>query len=291
MTALALFCFHLLEEKQKPPEKDVRERTEVKRPHKKKPAGTQVAKIDDRRERKRIPERHPESRVPETGKPLRIAILIDDIGQDIGALHKLLEIDAPLSFAVLPYQRYTTEAMTLLHLRNRDILLHCPMEPQSYPQNRPGEGAIFLSMSDQDIKKQMEKNLDHVPYAIGVNNHMGSRFTEDEEKMAVIMNVLKEKGLFFIDSRTTRNSRAKEAADQIGVPFLARKIFIDHDQSYETSLETLTRRLQEKDVRTGAPVLLIGHPYRSTILAIRNALPMMREKGVEIVPVSEIVRQ
>lgn len=280
----------MFEEKQKLPVKETRHREDVKRPLKKKDDRIQVVKRDYHPERQRDQNRQREPAIPDTVKTLRVAILIDDIGQDIHALHELLEINAPLSFAVLPHQPYSAEAARIIHLRKRDILLHLPMEPQSYPEDRPGDGALFLSMSDREIKRQFEKNLEAVPHAIGVNNHMGSRFTEDTDKMLVIMAALKGKGLFFVDSRTTKDSKAKETANKIGVPFLARKIFIDNDQAYQASLENLTRRAQESGVNENTPILFIGHPYPSTILAIRNAIPAMRAKGIEIVPISKIVR-
>lgn len=251
----------------------------------------QIAKRDDRRDRTYETNRPAAPVVPSTKETLRVAILIDDIGQDMNALYELLEINAPLSFAVLPHQPYSGEAAEMLHLKQRDILLHLPMEPQSYPKDRPGNGALFLSMSDKEIRKQFQKNLETVPYAKGVNNHMGSRFTEDADKMLVVMNALKEKGLFFVDSRTTKDSKAREAAKKIGVPFLARKIFIDNDQNYQASLENLTRRLQDPGMQGNGPLLFIGHPYPSTISAIRDAVSTMRATGIEIVPVSKIVPQ
>jgi len=229
---------------------------------------------------------------PDLKETLRIAVLVDDIGRDMEALHDLLAIDAPLSFAVLPHQPYSMQAAQAIQRRDRDALLHLPMEPRSYPKDRPGEGALFLSMSDEEIRKQFKQDLASVPHALGVNNHMGSRFSEDEEKMAVVMAELKNRGLFFVDSRTTGDSKAREAADKVGVRFLARKIFIDNDRSYEASLKILTNLLQEPGLRNGhGPILLIGHPYPSTVAAIRDAVPLLEAKGIKIVPVSKIVRQ
>ncbi len=290
---MALFCLSLFEEKTKPPTKEARQREQVKKTLKKKDSGVQVVKRDERREQERKRERDKprDAVIPDTDKILRVAILIDDIGQDLGALRELLEINAPLSFAVLPLQPHSAEAAKRIHLKNRDILLHLPMEPKSYPEDRPGNGALFLSMTDKEIRTQFQSNLETVPHAKGVNNHMGSRFTEDTEKMLVVMTELKEKGLFFVDSRTTKDSKAKEAANKIGVPFLARRIFIDNDRNYQVSLENLTRWLENPGMQGSSPVLFIGHPYPSTILAIRDAISSMRAKGIEIVPISKIVPQ
>jgi len=234
-------------------------------------------------------QRGRESVIPHIKETRQVAILIDDIGQDMDALRELLTINAQLSFAVLPHLAHSTEAARTLHRSAREILLHLPMEPQSYPNERPGDGALFLSMSDNEIRSQFQKDLAGVPHAVGVNNHMGSQFTEDEGKMAVIMTLLKEKGLYFVDSRTTQDTKARAAADRIGVRFLARKIFIDNDQTYEASLQNLTRVLHDSSMKGDRPILLIGHPYPSTILAIRDAVPLLRAKGIEIVSVSKLV--
>ena len=226
----------------------------------------------------------------EKGKPFAyIAILIDDIGQNMSTLDDLLAINAPLSFAILPYQQYSLQAAEKLHRRKREILLHLPMEPHSFPQNNPGKGALFLCMTDEEIQQQLRSNLQSVPYVVGVNNHMGSRFTEDEEKMSVVMEELKKRGLYFVDSRTTGLSKAKQAADRTGIRFAARKIFIDNEQSYETSLQNIMRVKQEFTGNNKGPVLLIAHPHPTTVSSIRDAVPLLREQGIEIVSLSKII--
>ena len=260
----------------------------MKKTEEKKHTPIKVAKVDQAKVRDFVVK--PDT--PDLKGDLRIAILVDDIGLNMEALQDLLAIDAPLSFAVLPHQPHSMQAAQALHRRNRDTLLHLPMEPRSYPKDRPGEGALFLSMSDEEIRKQFKQDLASVPHALGVNNHMGSRFSEDKEKMAVVMAEMKNRGLFFVDSRTTGGSKAREAADRAGVRFLARKIFIDNDQSYEASFKILTDILQEPGKLNGhGPILLIGHPYPSTVAAIRDAVPLLEAGGVRIVPVSKIVRQ
>ena len=219
----------------------------------------------------------------------RIAILIDDIGQNMGVLDDFLAINAPLSFAILPYQQYSLQAAEKLHRQKREILLHLPMEPHSFPQNHPGKGALFLCMTDEEIQQQLRTNLQSVPYVVGVNNHMGSRFTEDEEKMSVVMAELKKRGLYFVDSRTSGLSKAKRAADRTGIRFVTRKIFIDNEQSYETSLQNIMRVKQELTENDKEPILLIAHPYPTTVSSIRDAVPLLREQGIEIVSISKII--
>jgi len=227
---------------------------------------------------------------PEKGKSFaRIAILIDDIGQNMGVLDDLLAIDVPLSFAILPYQQYSLKSAEKLQRHKREILLHLPMEPHSFPQKQPGKGALFLCMTDEEIQQQLRNNLQNVPHVIGVNNHMGSRFTEDEEKMSVVMAELKKRGLYFVDSRTSGLSKAKNAADRTGIRFMARTIFIDNEQTYETSLQNILNVKQEITQNGKKPILLIAHPHPTTVLSIRDAVPLLREQGIEIVSISKII--
>ncbi|MBN1545318.1 MAG: divergent polysaccharide deacetylase family protein [Syntrophaceae bacterium] len=277
----------MFEEPPKVPPREADNRSEVKKPRLKKDVPIRTSKAKEKAEQKK----ELAILTPGIREHLRIAILIDDIGQDMEALHELLAIDAPLSFAVLPHQRHSEEAAQTLFLKNRDILLHMPMEPKSYPAVNPGKGALLTTMSDEDIRNQFRKNLQNVPYVQGVNNHMGSCFTANEEKMFVVMQELKKQGLYFVDSRTTADTKARELAVRIGVPFGERNVFIDNDQTYEASRKNLMQVLDNPYHFPEGELLMIGHPYPSTIAAIRDAVPLLRAKGVEIVPVSRVIGQ
>ena len=295
---MALFVFNLFEKKQdkipSPPSKELKRQKEGKRPAaikkdshvervKKEPGPSLTGK-------ERKVSLQPVTSPHEKGKPfVRIAILIDDIGQNMGILDDLLAINAPLSFAILPYQQCSLQAAEKLHRQKREFLLHLPMEPHSFPQNHPGKGALFLCMADEEIRQQVSNDLQSVPHVVGVNNHMGSRFTENEEKMSIVMAELKKRGLYFIDSRTSSLSKAKKAAGRTGVRFIARKIFIDNEQSYETSLQNILHVKNEIAKDNGDPILLIAHPYPTTVSSIRDAVPLLREQGIEIVPISKII--
>ena len=105
-----------------------------------------------------------------------------------------MRIEAPIAFAILPYTPHAREAARLLHAAGKEILLHLPMEPRSYPAENPGAGALFVDMDEGEIRRQIEADLAAVPYVSGVNNHMGSRFMEDEAGLAVVMEELRKKG-------------------------------------------------------------------------------------------------
>ncbi|MCG6536414.1 MAG: divergent polysaccharide deacetylase family protein, partial [Syntrophales bacterium LBB04] len=155
------------------------------------------------------------------------------------------------------------------------------------PAIDPGKGALFRSMYGQEIRQQLERDLGAVPYVIGVNNHMGSAFTEDEAKLYVVLQALQEKGLFFIDSRTTPNSRAYGLAKKTGIPFASRKLFLDNDKDEGAILKNLLGHL-EKNNRDD--MVIIGHPYPSTVKALQEAVPIIISRGIHIVPPSEMVR-
>jgi uncharacterized protein len=144
-------------------------------------------------------------------------------------------------------------------------------------------------MNDQEIRQVLSEDLGAVPYVSGVNNHMGSRFTEDEEKMIIVMKELKKRGLFFIDSRTTPESKAGRTSRDVGTPFASRQIFIDNGQNYATTCQTLLGVLSSTNGRHRG-LILIGHPHGSTISALTRVVPELKSRGVELVPVSRMVQ-
>ena len=169
----------------------------------------------------------------------QIAVIIDDIGYDLRLVEDLMRIEAPIAFAILPHTPHAREAARLLHAAGKEILLHLPMEPRSYPAENPGKGALFVDMDEGEIRRRIETDLTAVPYVSGVNNHMGSRFMEDEAGLAVVMQELAKKGLFFVDSLTTPDSRARSAAARAGVRYASRAVFIDHTPGYAAALANL----------------------------------------------------
>ena len=218
-----------------------------------------------------------------------VAVIIDDIGFDLRIVENLAGIPAPLAFAILPHTPHAVEAAKLLHAAGKEILLHLPMEPYSHPGGSPGSGALMVDMDAGEIRRQIRADLAAVPFVSGVNNHMGSRFMEDEARLAIVMEELRAKGLFFVDSRTTADSRGKESAGRAHVRFAARDIFIDHTPGRAAAMESLTGAVRQGQ-RNGAPLLMIGHPHIETVRAIRDALPFWQKEGVKVIPVSAFMR-
>lgn len=221
--------------------------------------------------------------------PLRdVAIIIDDIGYDLNAVKDLLKIKADLTFSIVPFQAHTSEAAVMLHKAKKETLLHLPMEPVSYPREKPGEGALFTDMNDEEILFQLKKDIAAVPYISGINNHMGSKFMMDENKLVLIFKEMKRDKLFFVDSRTSADSKTLAAAKKTNMKVAERKIFIDNNRNYNDIYNNLINISKSDD---SSPMIIIGHPYPETVRALKNATAVLREKGVSIVPVSKIIKK
>jgi hypothetical protein len=252
---------------------------------------------EPKKETKQIEPRKAVTPKKEKAKPLslkpvplrQVAIIIDDIGYDLKPVKELLKINADLTFAILPLCTHTREAAEMFHQAHRETLLHLPMEPVSYPREKPGNGALFTDMNDEELVFQLEKDIADVPYISGVNNHMGSKFMMDEKKLTLVFNKLKKNKLFFVDSRTSADTKAFVTAEKVGLPVAARKIFLDNSRDYNEIYNNLIN-IAKKDGDV-SPVILIGHPYPETIRAIIDAMKVLREKRVSIVPVSQIIKK
>jgi hypothetical protein len=217
----------------------------------------------------------------------RIVFVIDDMGYDVSILDEILALDIPITISVLPHLPYSTEIALEAHRAGKEVILHLPMEPHDYPERNPGKGALLLQMDDGVIADQLEQDILSVPYISGVNNHMGSSFMEDEEKLTVVLQELKRRGFFFLDSLTTRNSKGLAVAEKIGLPHAGRDIFLDNDCDFQEALDILHRIVDRK--ATWSTMIVIGHPYGSTVRAIGEAVPVFRDHGIRIVPLSDLI--
>jgi len=226
------------------------------------------------------PKRPPAQKLP------KVAIIIDDLGYDKKIAEEFIALDAAFTFSILPHSPQQKKIVRLAKKRGLEIMLHLPMEPLEYPAVNPGAGTLLTSMSPNQLLDQLEKNLNDIPSAAGVNNHMGSKLTADSDQMNQIFSILKKRGLFFIDSRTTADTLCRPSAKLFKVPFAQRDVFIDHFQRPEFIREQI-RQLIETAKRHGEAVG-IAHPHLETIKVLREMLPEI-QKNVQMVPASEIV--
>ena len=226
------------------------------------------------------------AKAPPTTIP-KVAIVIDDVGYDGKLARKFLEIEGELSFSVLPRSTFSKSISRRIHEAGRDLLLHLPMEPKGYPEVNPGVGALLTEMTEVELVQTLRKNLDSLPYAKGVNNHMGSKFCEYEKKLLPVMKELKSRGLFFLDSRTTSGTRAYAVAQELNVPAAERNVFLDNIQNPQAIRSQLNRLVQM--ARLKGMAIGIAHPHEATLSVLRVEIPDLPDRGVELVPVSQLL--
>ncbi len=224
------------------------------------------------------------SKRPATKRP-QVAIIIDDLGYDRRLASELFKLELPLTLSVLPSAPYAKEIAAEARAHGFELLLHMPMEPRNPNGSNPGPAVLTMDMGEKQIREILSESLAKIPGARGVNNHMGSMFTEDREKMTVFLGELKKKGLFFVDSRTSSNTIGKSLARQMGVPAAERNVFLDHDLQFE-ALRVQMDRLLGLSRSQGAGVG-IGHPHRETVELLEEYLPKLRRE-YQIVPVSDL---
>jgi polysaccharide deacetylase 2 family uncharacterized protein YibQ len=220
-----------------------------------------------------------------TDRPPMMVVVIDDLGDHPVFAKNLTELPFPVTMAILPNRPRTRFVASLAAEHGLEVILHQPMQPGSYPRTNPGPGALFTDMDAERVKAQLAENLAQLPQAIGINNHMGSAFTEDVPGMAAVMSVLKAKGLFFLDSVTSATSAAPQAAHQAGVPLYRRAVFLDNVRNTRTILGQLktAERLALKNGRA----IAIGHPYGETLDALK-AWAHEHDGRIRIVTLTEL---
>jgi hypothetical protein len=227
---------------------------------------------------------------PAAGVP-RVAIVIDDLGNELAPAQRIAAWPQPVAGAVLPDLRWSADSARALARGGHEVLLHLPMEPEGYPTSRvkPGPGLILRSQSDAQIADTLAADLATVPGAVGVNNHMGSAATADPRVMRVIVRLLSQRGLFLLDSRTTDATVAERTAAEASVPTVARRVFLDDVASADAvhgQIEQLLRRARQETF-----AVAIGHPYPVTLSVLEKELPELeRREGVRVVRVGELAR-
>ena len=223
---------------------------------------------------------------PTPGKLPRIAIIIDDIGYDAQIAEKFIGLNTAITLSILPRSPHQREIIRMAREKGLDLMLHLPMEPLEYPAVNPGPGALLSAMTPDALIRQLNDDLDAVPYIKGVNNHMGSRMTASSDQMNQILSSIKKRDLFFIDSRTTTDTQARSSARLFQVPYAERDVFLDNVQEPE-AIRRQFRLLLQKAAANGQ-ALAIGHPHGMTLQILKEELPEIQKK-VTIVPASSLV--
>jgi polysaccharide deacetylase 2 family uncharacterized protein YibQ len=219
-------------------------------------------------------------------KPL-IAIVIDDVGLDRPHSKRAWELPGPLTMSFLPYAKDLRDQAKAAHAHGQELMLHLPMEPTGRAD--PGPGALLVSLSESELKQRVATALDSFDGYVGVNNHMGSRFTANRPGMETVLKIFKARGLMFLDSRTSAQSVGEQTAQELGVPTMPRNVFLDDDEAPDA----VRRRLAETEAiaRRQGFVVAIGHPHEVTLQALAEWLPTISAKGMVLAPATAVLRK
>lgn len=228
----------------------------------------------------------PERPQPEPEPKGSLAIVIDDVGNSLRDLEPFLEFEGPLTIAVLPQREFSREAAERAAAAGKEVILHLPMEPVS--DMDPGPGAIRVGMSSVDIAETVRANLETVPGIRGVNNHMGSRATADPLVMDVVLQTVKDEGLFFLDSRTSVDTVGRRTAEKLNVPYLERAVFLDNESNRDYIRNAVREGMQIAE-RKGHAVM-IGHVMVNELVEVLNEMyPFIEDEGFDLRYLSELV--
>ena len=217
----------------------------------------------------------------------KVAFIIDDLGYETEIAKKILELEFPITLSILPFLKYSKYIAEEGKKNNKEIMLHLPMEPNNSSVD-PGPKAIKSYMSEEEIRQYVRECIFNFPYVLGLNNHMGSKITEDREIMKIILEEIKRYNLFFIDSMTSKNSIAYQVAEEMGVKTAKRSVFLDNENDMEY-IKGQMLEVQKIALREGEAIA-IGHDRINTFYLLKRMIPELIRAGIEIVPVSELVK-
>jgi polysaccharide deacetylase 2 family uncharacterized protein YibQ len=226
--------------------------------------------------------------VPVVNGP-QVAIIMDDLGRGLYPAQVLIGLQQQVTMAILPGETEARQVAEMGYAAGREIMVHVPMEPQGFPAVNPGDDALFVRYDAAEINTRLNALLKKVPHAIGANNHMGSRFTEDYRAMASVMETMSEMNMFFVDSVTTGRSVVAETAAESAVMTARRDVFLDNVADVDLIIREI-QRLADKARQKGTAVG-ICHPYPETLEALRRELPRQADAGIRFVKMSSLVRR
>lgn len=222
-----------------------------------------------------------------TGKP-ELVILIDDMGSSLQEAQALANIGVTVNFAIIPSLRQFREVADFAANKGIEVLIHIPMQSKEYPRRRLEANGLLLEHKNEELQSRMSGYLEALPQAVGANNHMGSGFTEDTAKMRVVLQVLKQNGLFFLDSITSPQTVGSKVAAELGMHHARRDVFLDNEQNESYIRGQLAQAVAR--ARKNGRAIAICHPHPVTIATLSKALPELKTQGVTLVAVSRVVK-
>jgi polysaccharide deacetylase 2 family uncharacterized protein YibQ len=216
-----------------------------------------------------------------------VAVILDDIGHSRPAARPFLEMDHPVALSILPERPFSGELADKALEGGKTILLHLPMQPVGYPDVDPGPGAILLDQSVEEMARVLEKDITSLKGIVGINNHMGSIATTNARVMETVLTVIKDKKLFFIDSRTSSETIALKTARQMGVPSARRDVFLDNDTT-PSAIDAKTDELLNLAEKKGW-ALGIGHANPETAKALERLAQKASERDIQWISLESLV--
>ena len=222
------------------------------------------------------------------GGPVMVAVVIDDMGVSVPHTRDILSLEKPITASFLTYGAANRKQVKAAKEKGFEVMLHVPMMPHAKADLAP----VTLSpdMTEDEIKNDFVQMLNRYKGLgiKGINNHMGSLFTEDEKSLGYVMQILKDKNLFFLDSKTTAKSVGAKVAAEYGVPYIARDVFLDNENDYNYIMEQLRRT--EKIAHMRGYAVAIGHPRTQTYLALRDWMKELPDRKIRLVRLGDLVR-
>ncbi|EXF43793.1 polysaccharide deacetylase [Pseudomonas sp. BAY1663] len=221
---------------------------------------------------------------PDTAQPARmprLALVIDDLGQNPARDRRVLALPGPVALAILPDTRHAAALAEQAHRAGKTVMLHMPMAPAG------GRFAWHPQLAHDELERRLDAALAAVPHVSGVNNHMGSAMTEQPQAMAWLMGELQRRHLFFLDSRTSPRTVAAASAQRVALASLSRDVFLDNDPSPAAVAERLRTAIAL--ARKQGSVVVIGHPHDSTLALLERELPRLAEQGIEWIGIDQMI--
>lgn len=228
-----------------------------------------------------------EAKTPVEAPPPRMAIILDDWGNNASLVSLALAVQRPLTLSILPHLPHSRNIAEQAYRNGLGVMLHMPMQPKNKKENLEPK-TIMVTSSDQDITRYLDEALANIPHAQGVNNHMGSAATCDERVMKVFLTHLKSTGLFFVDSNTERETVGYKTAQSLGIPFTKRDIFLDNLTNADAIRKQLLRA--KKMALARGKVVVIGHDKKITLQVIKEMVPEIEKDGIRLVLVRELLQ-
>lgn len=223
----------------------------------------------------------------DAGDQPRVAIVIDDLGLDRPRTERVIGLPAAVTLSFLAYAGDLPQLTAQARRRGHELLVHVPMEPID-PAIDMGPNGLTVNQPRAEVLRRLDWDLGRFQGYVGINNHMGSRFTGDAQAMRWVMQELKARGLMFLDSRTIAASIGANAAATVGVPFAQRDVFLDDDRS-ASAVEQRLKRV-ETIARKKGTAIAIGHPHDATIDALIGWIAKLPREGIVLVPLTDIVK-